>query len=165
MKKYIKQMLLGAITFGLFSCEQDYGQLNRDNQPDYPIVFSNATAFGGDPYISVIESEDDTIVFEMEIPEKAGMGIKEITAVAAGGNNINVNTLRNSGDYIDEPIQGIGNKVVFETSLKEFREKRPSVVISIPEGGFSDNVAFMFLVTLENNETVVTMRSRVRVRK
>jgi|GEM_PF-6370332 len=165
MKKYIIQLIIVGLTWGLCSCEQDFGQFNRDNQPDYPVLFSNATAFGGDPFISISASEDDAIVFVLEIPEHLGMGIKEITAVAAGNNSINGNTLRDAGDYLDAPIAGDGNKVTFETSLEEFRTKRPSVTLNIPETGFTDNVAFMFLVTLENNETVIPMRTRVRVRK
>jgi hypothetical protein len=162
MKKLTNTLVALAMAIALFSCEQDFGEFNRPNRPLIPLEFMNATSYGSDPFIVVSLSGEGEIQFEMSIPENSGRTIKEITSVAAGSTAINPGTLNSAGNYNESPILGNGNKVIFITSLEEFRQKRPNVSLNIGNSGFGE-IAFIFLVTLDNNETIVSMRSRVRI--
>jgi hypothetical protein len=148
------------VLVGLTACEEDFGTFNRDNRPEVPLMFTNATSFGHDPFVVV--SQNDQIEFVMEIPENSGRTITEIRKVAAGSTAINIATLNNSGDYVAEPIPGNGNRVTFTTTLAEFREKRPTTTVIVPSSGFVE-IAFLFEVILDNNESIVSMRARARI--
>jgi hypothetical protein len=159
--KYILHIALSILMLSfLASCEEDFGTFNRDNRPEVPLMFTNATSYGHDPFVVVSASEP--IEFVLEIPESSGRTIREIRKVAAGNTSINVGTLNNSGDYITAPIPGEGNSVVFSTTLAEFRQKRPNVTVNVPETGHTE-ISFMFEVILDNNESIVSMRARARI--
>lgn len=162
MKKIFNIIVSVLVVTALFSCESDYGPFNRDNRPEIPLQFTNTTSFGHDPYIQVTEGEE--IRFEMQIPENSGRTIREITRVAAGLTALNPGALNNEGNYIETPIPGDGNRVTFTTTLEEFRAKRPGATVTVPEQGHTE-IAFFFLVTLDNGETIVSMRARARISK
>lgn len=161
MKKINYILFVLGLATVLFSCEQDFGQFNRDNRPEIPLMFTNATSFGFEPYIEISNNPTSEIVFEMEIPAESGRTIREITAVGAGGTAITTASL--ATNYITAPIVGQGNRVTFRTTLGEFREKRPTVAVNPPANGFAE-IAFMFRVTLDNGEEIISMRTRARVR-
>lgn len=161
MKKIIYTLIPILSLILLASCESDFGQFNRDNRPDIPLNFTNTTSFGFDPFIEIRNEPNAAIVFEMEIPAESGRTIREITAVGAGNTAITTTSLNTN--YITAPIPGQGNRAVFQTTLGEFREKRPGVAITIPANGFAE-IAFMFRVTLDNGEEIISMRTRARVR-
>jgi hypothetical protein len=162
MKKTFNILLSFGLFLVLASCESDYGQFNRDNRPEIPLMFTNATSFGFNPYIEIVDANTSEIKFEMEIPANSGRTIKEITAVGAGATAIQINSLNTN--FITAPIPGEGNKAVFQTTLGEFRQKRPTVAINPPAVGFSE-IAFIFLVTLDNGDQIVSMGTRVRVKR
>lgn len=163
MKTTLNNIFAVLILLGLLSCESDYGMFNSDNRPEIPVTFANATTFGFDPYIEVSNSGSGDIQFIVEIPANSGRTIREITRVSAGATALNAGSLETAGTYIDNPIPGDGNQVIFNTTLEEFRLKRPNVTSTPPaEGGFTE-LAFYFLVTLDNGDTIVSMRARVRV--
>ena len=163
MKIIIKNILVAVLFLGLFSCESDYGMFNSDNRPLIPVTFANATTFGFDPYIEVSNSGPGDIQFVLQIPENTGRSIREITRVSAGATALNAGSINTAGTYIVNPIPGDGNQVVFNTTLAEFRQLRPNVTSTPPEDGGFTELAFFFLVTLDNGEEIVTMRARVRV--
>jgi hypothetical protein len=160
MKNTFHIILSIFLLTGLFSCEEDFGTFNRDNRPEVPLMFPNATTFGHDPFVVV--SQNETIEFVLEIPANSGRTITEIRKVAAGGTAINIATLNNSPSYIAAPIPGNGNTAVFTTTLAEFREKRPTTTVTVPSTGFTE-IAFLFEVILDNNESIVSMRARARI--
>lgn len=150
------------MTYVFSACESDFGQFNRDNRPDIPLMFTNTTSFGHDPFIEISQSADDPIEFIMEIPDNAGTTITQITKVGAGSTALNIGNLNNDEGYFEDPIPGEGTRVVFTTTLEEFREKRPNTAINIPSGGHAE-IAFLFLVELDNGDEIVSMRARARV--
>ncbi|WP_157972178.1 hypothetical protein [Pleomorphovibrio marinus] len=158
--KYILSALLVAVMFS--ACESDYGMFNRDNRPDIPLMFTNTTSFGHDPFIEISESAGESIEFVIEIPENSGTTISQISKVGAGSTALNIGNLNNDDDYLDAPISGEGTRVVFTTTLEEFREKRPNTSINIPDDGFAE-IAFLFQVELANGDELVSMRARARV--
>ncbi|MEX2513168.1 MAG: hypothetical protein WD398_09700 [Cyclobacteriaceae bacterium] len=160
MKYTFKILLAFGLIAGLFSCEEDFGTFNSDNRPEIPVMFTNTTTFGHDPFVEV--TEDETIEFVIEIPEDSGLTIAEIAKVGAGSTALNIANLTNDEDYLDAPIPGDGTSVVFTTTLEEFLEKRPDVTVEIPEEGYTE-IAFLFLVELSNGDEIVSMRARARV--
>jgi hypothetical protein len=158
--KNILSILPLAVLF--IACESDYGMFNRDNRPDIPLEFTNTTSYGHDPFIEISQSAGDPIEFIMEIPENSGTTISQISKVGAGGTALNIGNLNNDEGYFEDPIPGEGTRVVFTTTLEEFREKRPNTTINIPSGGHAE-IAFLFLVELANGEEIVSMRARARV--
>jgi hypothetical protein len=162
MKKKLNFLLIFGLVVTLSACETDYGQFNRDNKPEIPLMFTNATSFGFNPFIEIVNVNDAVIRFDIEIPANSGRTIREITSVGAGNTAINTTSLNTN--YLTAPIPGEGNKAVFQTTLGEFRQRRPAVAINPPATGFSE-IAFLFLVTLDNNEQIISMGTRVRVKR
>ncbi|MCH7412805.1 hypothetical protein MM213_04855 [Belliella sp. R4-6] len=161
MKNYIFLLVLALFAS---SCEQDFGELNRDNVATVPLTFPNATTFGFDPYIEVSLSGDGEIRYEMEIPETSGRTISEITKVVGGASDINVGTLNSGTSYIDDPIQVAGTSTEFVTSISEFEEKvRTNSEGEVTPVEIDEELAFLFLVTLDNGDQIVSTRVRVRV--
>ncbi|WP_247231847.1 hypothetical protein [Telluribacter sp. SYSU D00476] len=160
MKKLINifGLLIALIT--ITSCEKDYGVFNSDNIAPIPVTFPNATTHGFDPFIRVSLAANDPIRFELSIPESSGRTIKEITKVAAGANAINIATLNTGANYLSAPIPGEGTKAVFTTTIAEFQTKRRTATTPVAAG---QELAFIFLVTLDDNTQIVTQRVRVNV--
>lgn len=169
MKNIINRLfLLMAIAFVAFSCENDdeFSELVRDNRPQVPVTFPGATTFGFNPYIDkslAALTTGETISFTLSIPENSGRTIREITSVGAGATAINAGTL-NSAGYNEAPIAGSGTTATFTTTLDEFKTKRPTVpTTTVAAPGFRE-IAFIFLVTLDDDTQIVTQQVRVRIR-
>ncbi|RIV19294.1 hypothetical protein DYU11_24620 [Fibrisoma montanum] len=168
MKKFlIKGLLLATLAVTNFACEDDYkyGELVRDNRPAVPVTFPGATTYGGNPFIEIQASGPGTIRFTLAIPESSGRTIREITTVAGGGTGVNAATLNTaSAKYNTAPIPGNGTTAVFETTLAAFRTKYPTVVTTVsPNPASPREIAFIFLITLDNGDQIVTQQVRVRI--
>ncbi|MFC5412659.1 hypothetical protein ACFPMF_25260 [Larkinella bovis] len=163
MKKIAFQfLLLTVIALAGTSCKDDYvySDLVQDNRPDVPVTYPGATTYGFDPYYEVSTAAGGNIKITLSIPESSGRTIKEITRVAAGATSINVATLNTaSQNYLAAPIAGNGTKAEFTTTLKDFSAKRPAVSVAP-----SAEIAFMFLVTLDNGSQIVAQPVRIRIR-
>ncbi|MFD2037317.1 hypothetical protein ACFSKL_21140 [Belliella marina] len=161
MKNYIFLLVLALFAS---SCEQDFGELNSDNVAAVPLTFPNATTYGFDPYIKVSLAGNGEIRYEMEIPESSGRTISEITKVVGGASDINVGTLNSGTSYIDDPIQVSSTSTEFITSISEFEEKvRTNSEGEVTPVAVGQELAFLFLVTLDNGDQIVSTRVRVRV--
>ncbi|GAB3254108.1 hypothetical protein GCM10027347_14290 [Larkinella harenae] len=165
MKKIAFQFfLLSVIAFAGFSCKDDgvYSDLVRDNRPAVPVTYTGATTYGFDPYYEVSTAAGGNIKITLSIPSSSGRTIKEITRVAAGATSITVQTLNTaSTNYISAPITASGTTVEFTTTLKDFATKRPSVAIT-PNTPVRE-IAFMFLVTLDDGSEIVAQPVRIRI--
>ncbi|GAB3928852.1 hypothetical protein [Larkinella terrae] len=167
MKKIAFQFLLLTV-FALagVSCKDDgvYSDLVRDNRPAVPVTYTGATTYGFDPYYEVSTAAGGNIKISISIPASSGRTIKEITRVAAGATSINVATLNTvSTNYIAAPIAGSGTTVDFTTTLKDFAAKRPAVAITPVALPNFREIAFMFLVTLDDGSQIVAQPVRIRV--
>jgi hypothetical protein len=167
MKKIAFQvLLLSLIVFAGTSCKDDYvySDLVKDNRPAVPVTYTGATTYGFDPYYEVSLAAGGNIKISISIPASSGRTIKEITRVAAGATSINVATLNTvSTNYIAAPIAGSGTTVDFVTTIKDFTTKRPAVPtapVALPN--FRE-IAFMFLVTLDDGTQIVAQPVRIRV--
>ncbi|GAB2555664.1 hypothetical protein [Spirosoma areae] len=169
MKKYIPKALLVALLIsGSFACKDDlvYSDLVRDNRPAIPVTFPDATTYGFNPYITTSLAAGGNIQFTLSIPASSGRTIKEITKIVGGGTGINVATLNAATAataYNAAPIAGSGTTAVFVTTLADFKKKYPAVAttpVALPN--FTE-LAFLFLITLDDGTQLVPQPVRVRV--
>lgn len=163
---FIKGFLLATLAVASVSCKDDlkYGPLVRDNRPAVPVTFSNAVTYGGNPFIEVSQATP-TITFTLSIPASTGRTIREITTVAGGGTGVNAASLTAAAAKINAaPIAGNGTTATFTMSLADFRTKFPTVPATPTAVGLAPReIAFIFLVTLDDNSQIVTQQVRARI--
>lgn len=162
----IKGFLLATLALTNFACKDDleYGPLVRDNRPAVPVTFPGATTFGGNPFIDVSTAAGGTIKFTLSIPASSGRTIKEITRVVGGGTGINAASLNSAAAALNTaPIPANGTTAVFETTLAAFRTKYPTVVVTPGTATVPREIAFIFLVTLDDNSQIITQQVRARI--
>ncbi len=163
----IKAFLLAIVAVVTVSCKDDlvYSELVRDNIPAVPITFTNAQTFGGNPWIDVSAAGGGAIKFDLSIPASSGRTIKEITTVAGGATGINPGSLNSAAAKINTaPIPGKGTTATFDYTLAAFRTKFPAVSVVPATNPLSPReIAFIFLVTLDDNTQIVTQQVRARV--
>lgn len=162
-----KSIYLGLIlAFFLTSCKKD-GVTNKDNYPDIPVTITNQFMMYGAPTVKTSLSGGGNIEIVLSIPEKSGRTIKEITKVAAGTAYSSVQA--SSGLYNTAPIAGSGTSVTFTTTLAEYTTKtklaapKPDVAGTTSAAILARN--FYFLITLDNEQTIVPTYVRVFVDK
>ena len=162
----IKTALLATLVVANFACKDDliYSELVRDNRPAVPVTFPNAQTFGGNPWIDVSVAGGGAIKFDLSIPASSGRTIKEITTVAGGATGINVGSLNSAAAKINTaPIPGSGTTASFATTLAAFRTKFPTVNVTPGTPTVIREIAFIFLVTLDDNTQIVTQQVRARI--
>ena len=168
--KYIafRVLLLSLVALTGFSCKDDYvyNDLFQDRRPDVPVTFTGTTSYGGNPYIVSSLAAGGPITFTLSIPASSGRTIKEITRIVGGATGINPGTLSSATAttaYNATPIAGSGTTAVFTTTIAAFKTKYPSVsIVPVALPNFTE-LAFLFLVTLDDNTQIVTEQVRVRV--
>ncbi|WP_234735564.1 hypothetical protein [Tellurirhabdus bombi] len=162
----IKGLLLATLAVTNFACKDDlvYSELVRDNRPAVPVTFPGATTFGAQPFIEV-SAATGAIKYTLSIPAESGRTIKEITTVVGGATAINPASLNTAASkYNSAPIPGNGTTAVFETTLAAFKAKYAAVNTTPATDPLSPReIAFIFLVTLDNNEQIVTQQVRARI--
>jgi hypothetical protein len=161
MKK-IFYLLSFFVVVVLSSCDKDYNELYSDNKPEIPVTFPGAITHGFNPYKSVALSGNGVIEFTLSIPENSGRAINEITTVVGGATGIQAGNLRNASfpKYISNPIPGNGANATFTTTLNEFASKSAANAALVKVGG---ELAFMFLIKLDNNQEIIPVQVRVRI--
>jgi hypothetical protein len=162
MKNHIKNIFfLVLLSVICFSCKDDqiYSELVRDNKPAVPVTFPGAITYGFNPYVVTSIAAGGDITFTLAIPENSGRTIKEISKVGAGATAINAATL-NAASYTSAPIPGSGTTATFTTSIAEFNRLRRTATTQVATG---QELAFIFLVTLDDDSQVITTQVRARV--
>lgn len=163
--KNIFLLLSLLVCVSLTSCDkEEFNEFNRDNRPDIPVTFPGTTTYGFNPFITHSISGGGNIEFTMSIPENSGRTIREITKVIAGGTGIQAGALSptsTAAAYNTAPIPGNGTTVTFTTTLEEFRARTPAATAALAVAG--GEIAFMFLITLDNNEQIIPVQVRVRL--
>ena len=162
----IKGLLLATLATANFACKDDlvYSELVRDNRPAVPVTFPNAQTFGGNPWIEVSAAGGGAIKFDLSIPASSGRTIKEITTVAGGATGINVGSLNSAAaKFNTRAIPGSGTTASFTTTLTAFKTRFPAVNITPSTPTLLREIAFIFLITLDDNTQIVTQQVRVRI--
>ncbi|MFD1144205.1 hypothetical protein ACFQ4C_23975 [Larkinella insperata] len=166
MKKITFQLLLLAlVALAGTSCKDDYvySELVQDNRPLVPVTFPGSTTYGFDPYYETSVAGGGNIKITLSIPASSGRTIKEISKIAAGATSINAGTLRTAGNYNANPIAVNGTTAEFTTTLKDFATKRPTVPITPVALPNFREIAFIFLVTLDDGSQITATPVRIRI--
>lgn len=160
MKK-IYMILALLLTIGVTSCKKEYGQFYKDNSPETPVTFPGATTFGFNPYISISATDlNAPFKFTLAIPDSSPRTIKEITRVLAGASAIQPGSVT-TATYIAAPIAGNGKTAVFQTTLAAFKASSAANAKLINDK--ATEIAFIFLVTLDNGVTIIPVQVRARI--
>lgn len=157
MKTSYINLFVALLLIAGVSCKKDgFGPLT-DNQPDVPLVVSNATDFRPGPTVRVSKATGQ-IQFVLSIPASSGRTIKEITKIAAA---TSVTTIQGAtGLYVSTPIAASGTSVTYNTTLTEYTTKTGQTV---PAVNTELGRRFYFLVTLDDNTQIISSEVRVLV--
>lgn len=160
--KYLFVILTAFITF--LSCKKDgFGPLT-DSRPPIPVTVSNAVEFRPGPTVNASRGTNNFSIV-LEIPVSSGRTIKEITKVVASAGS-SAALFGTTGLYNTAVITGTNStKITFSTSLTEYTSKTGAAVPANNPPINSIELArqYYFLITLDNNETIITQQVRVLV--
>lgn len=165
MKLLKYSLICLTLVAGLSSCKKDGFVPLTDVRPNIPLAITNGMEFR--PGYTVRASRaDGNFKFDLEIPTTSNRSIKEITNIVAGtgpGRFFGRDPITDFV-YIATPIAGTGNKATFSTTLTQFTAKTGKAV---PANNAANAVElplqFFFLVTLDDNSTLVSEPVRVLV--
>lgn len=165
MNTIIKNISAAVLAISLFTaCEKERGPLT-DIKPDIPVLVSNAVDYRPEPTVTVSKAAVVSpgvlgpITITLSIPQGTGRSIKEITKVAAATTYSTVQGT--TGLYNLAPIPATtATTVTFTTNLTEYTAKtgQPVTATNTELGR-----RFYFVVTLDDNSTIVTEPVRVLV--
>ena len=158
MRSFIKYLPFVLALQLFISCEKTEGFHSlTDVKPAIPVTVPNAIDYRPNPTVKASKA-DGKIQIILQIPESSGRTIKEITRVAANTAYTAVQTT--TGLYNSAPIPGNGTTATFNTTLSEYVTKAAG---TIPASNAELAKRFYFLITLDNNETIMPSEVRVLV--
>jgi hypothetical protein len=158
MRSIIKYLpfFLAALLF--ISCEKTEGFHSlTDVKPAIPVTVANAIDYRPNPTVKASKA-DGKVQIVLQIPANSGRTIKEITRVAASTSYSAVQTT--TGLYNTAPIPGNGTTATFNTTLPEYVTRAAG---TIPASNAELAKRFYFLITLDNDETIIPAEVRVLV--
>lgn len=152
-------------TIAIAGCKKETGPLS-DIRPATPVTVNNAVAFRPEPTVSVSRAVVVSpgvvgpIDIILSIPASSPRTISAITRVVASTNYAQIQNTDTTGIYKSTPIAGSGKTVTFKTTLTEYTAKTG---LAIPASNTELPRRFYFLLTLDDNSTVITEAVRVLV--
>ncbi len=182
--KTLTYLFFLCILFLLSACDDQFSDdLVRDNKPTIPLTYLGSSTNGFNPYYTVSIEQGGAVEIQLSIPANSGRTIKEITKVIAGGTSINAGNVADTArkSYISAPIPGSSTNAIFTTSITEFNSKLSAtssdripaaIAANTPGASIIQTVplptpfierAFMFIVTLDDNSTIIPVQCRIRV--
>jgi len=170
MKKILNKIAFFALLATVFTaCSKDFtDDLVKDNKPEIPVTYEGATTYGFNPYYKIKLSGDGVIKITMNIPSDARVKIKEVTKAIAGATSITPGNLTNASftSYLSAPLTVNGTTATLTTSITEYNSKVTGSANMIPgtvnAGSFVER-AFLFLLTMEDNTTIIPVQCRLRI--
>jgi hypothetical protein len=158
MKLFIKQFAIYISLLALICCKKTEGFTPlTDTVPEIPVTVANAIDYRPSPTVKASKA-DGKIQIILQIPESSGRTIKEITRVSA--NTVYSGVQTTTGLYNSAPIPGNGTTATFNTTLTEYTTKAAG---TIPAVNTELAKRFYFLITLDNNQTIISSDVRVLV--
>src|SRR6185436_20110349 len=152
--------LIALVVIGSVACKKEEVGKTGDSIPSNAVTVTNAIAFRPDPTVSTSKSGGGAIQMVLTLSSESGRTIKEITKVAANTSYTQIQSGGSSGFYNAAPIPVNGTTATFTTTLAEYVTKAAGV---IPASNFELAKRFYFLLTLDDNSTIVTTPVRVLV--
>jgi hypothetical protein len=164
MKRLKQYILIGVMAAGIASCEKDGFTPLADYRPPVAVNVSNATEYRPGPTVTV-SRVTNTFSIVLEVPAESGRTIKEITKIVATSGSSQP-LFGTTGLYPGGPVAGNNtNKITFNTSLTQYAAQSGNSIPANnpPVNGVELAKQFYFLVTLDDNSTVITQQVRVLV--
>jgi hypothetical protein len=147
-----------TVLMAFSSCKKDgFGPLT-DSVATIPVTITNAMASRPEPTVSVSKATG-IISIQLAIPSTSGRTIKEITRVSATTTPTAVQGT--TGLYNTAPIPASGTSVEFTSTLAQYTAKTGKAIAAANNVELANR--FYFLITLDNNQTIVTRPVRVFV--
>jgi len=183
MKNIFQKLAVAVLVVVSISCSDTFDDdIVRDSIPATPIVFTNAYSVGFNPYYTVAYSGGTgAITITMTIPDSSPRTFKSIDRMIAGTTSITPGSVAAATplNYKAVPIPASGKTVTITTSVTEFNAQPITVIPAaskIPTSAAGANPAspptfnvpyheraFMFLVRLDDDSTIVPEQVRIRV--
>jgi hypothetical protein len=179
IKNIYKTATFVIIILSVFGCKKDYGPSLQDAISATPVTVQNQKYFERLPYVETSISGGGVVEVVLAIPETSPRTIKEVSrvtlhaltaAVPGGTPAFNASTIQNPSsyyNYITAPIAGSGKTVTFKTSISEFLTKRRLTLYPRNTNALAivpnQDMQMFFLVTLDDNSTVIPVETRCRV--
>ena len=169
MKKlsYIASLL---VLFSMASCTKDDIVSIRDAEAtDNAVTVTNYKYFERIPIVETSIAAGGKIDIALTLPSSSTRSFKEITRVAASTTNasINASAVQKTTGLYQTAIAATGKSFTYSTTIADYLAfKKITVLPSTTTGGivtYSD-MQFFFLITLDDNTTVIPYEIRVRVR-
>lgn len=166
MKNILNKLVLvalGGILLG--SCTKETGPLS-DLKPAVAVTVTNAIAFRPEPTVGASKSAVVSpgvfgpITINLSIPASSGRTIASITKVAANTTYSAIQSTGTTGFYTTAPIPGNGTTATFTTNLTEYVAKTGQAITA---SNTELTRRFYFLITLDDNTTVISESVRVLV--
>lgn len=155
---------------GVTSCEKEDIVSLRDAQATTnAITVTNYKYFERIPIVETSIAAGGTIDITMTLPEGSPRSFKEITRVAASTVNASINASavqRTTGLY-QTAVPATGKSFTYSTTIANYLKFRNLAAMpSTTSNGIRtyQDMQFFFLVTLDDNSTVIPMEIRARVR-
>ncbi len=183
MKNIFQKLSVAALLIVSISCKDTFeDDIVKDSIPATPIVFTGAYSVGFNPYYTVAYSGGTgAITITMTIPDSSPRTFKSIDRFIAGATSLQPSNVSGATplNYKAVPIAASGKTVTINTSVAEFNAQ-PTTVVSAagkiptsatgasPASPPTFNVpyherAFMFLVRLDDDTTIIPEQVRIRV--
>ena len=160
-------ILICLVTIQAFSsCKKDEFNGVTANHPDVPVTVTNLFGtYNGVPTVVTSVSGGGAITITLSIPASTGRTIKEITRVAVASTPGNYKVVEiSTGLYNTATIAGSGTTVTFNTTLAEYTSKT-GLAAPAAVGTATSFLGryFIFLITLDNGDTILPLGVRVYV--
>ncbi len=184
MKTIFQKLSIAALIVISFSCNDDFkDDIVKDNIPDTPIVFTGAFTTGFNPYYTVAvgtpANTTTPIVITMTIPATSPRSFKSLDRMIAGSTSITAGQAAGTTPASYNPANVVvnGKTLTINTTMAEYNSKVTGAGNQIPATigtsfvpasppTFNVNYnerAFMFVVRLDDDTTIIPEQVRIRV--
>jgi hypothetical protein len=146
------------------SCTDKF-EIVKDNRPEIPVTFDDATTAGFNPYYTVSYA-GNAFTITLSIPQTSKHQIKEVTNIVTGTTAINASSLNGTaGQYLTAPAAVNGYAYTLTTSITEFNTKvaGSTKITTSPAAGTFAERAFMFKLTMDDDSVIIPVQCRIRV--
>ncbi|UFH54922.1 hypothetical protein [Spirosoma sp. KNUC1025] len=159
------------VLFSTISCKKDDIVSIRDAQAtNNAITVTNYKYFERIPIVETSISAGGKVDITMALPADSPRSFKEITRVAASTINasINASSVQRTTGLYQTAIAASGKSITYSTTLADYMAfKKLTAMPSTTTGGIVTytDMQFFFLITLDDNSTVIPYEIRARIRQ
>lgn len=168
--KVLISFLSFALVVGLSACQQDKNAPGIRDLPatDNAVTFTNFKYLERIPIYETSIASGGKIDVTMTLPDASPRSFKEITQVGASTTNatINQSTFKTAANTFATKVTASGKTATFSTTVDNYLtfKKLKALPANTALGATYFDIQLFFVLTLDDNSTVVPVETRVRVR-